>query len=255
MLSAELSTIASKIMDSNTGKIHSLETFGAVDGPGIRFVVFFQGCPMRCIFCQNPDTWDFSQGTETTVQELVEKIKPYRPFLKKGGVTLTGGEPLAQPQFAAALLKALREEGFHTAVDTAGSLPLFLCQQAVDQADLLLLDIKALEPEMCRMICGSDGQHAKALLDYCQAQGKPVWLRHVMVPDYTLTRERLTALADYLKPYTCIQKVELLPFHQLGSYKWEEMGEPYKLKGHREPTGEEVKMAREIFTEKGFSVH
>lgn len=237
------------------GKIHSLETFGAVDGPGIRYVIFFQGCPLRCIFCHNPDTWDFSQGTEVSVEELVEKIKPYRPFLKKGGVTLTGGEPLAQPEFAAALLEALRREKFHTAIDTAGSLPLSRCRQAVDQADLLLLDIKALEPAFCQIMCGSDGRHAKELLDYCQAQGKPVWLRHVMVPEYTLTRQRLTALAAYLKPYTCIEKVELLPFHQMGSYKWEELKVPYPLRDHREPTGEEVQMARDIFIKAGFSVH
>ena len=114
-------------MNEIKGRIHSLESFGAVDGPGIRFVVFFQGCPLRCIFCHNPDTWDFSQGTEMTVPELVEKIKPFRPFLKKGGVTLTGGEPLAQPAFAAALLKALKAEGFHTAVDRRWSWRICCC--------------------------------------------------------------------------------------------------------------------------------
>ena len=242
-------------MNEIKGRIHSLESFGAVDGPGIRFVVFFQGCPLRCIFCHNPDTWDFSQGTEMTVPELVEKIKPFRPFLKKGGVTLTGGEPLAQPAFAAALLKALKAEGFHTAVDTAGSLPLSVCGEAVELADMLLLDIKAWEPVQCQEMCGSDGRHAKELLDHCEKQGKPVWLRHVMVPDYTLTREKLTELAEHLKPYTCIEKVELLPFHQLGSYKWEEMHQPYPLRDHRQPTEEEVQMARQIFQSRGFDLH
>ena len=133
-------------MNNPTGRIHSLESFGAVDGPGIRYVVFFQGCPLRCLFCHNPDTWAFSEGTEMGVEELVAKIVDYRPFYRDGGVTLTGGEPLAQPEFAAALLRRLKEEGFHTAVDTAGSIPLDRCREAVDLADLLLLDIKALDP-------------------------------------------------------------------------------------------------------------
>ena len=237
------------------GRIHSLESFGAVDGPGIRFAVFFQGCPLRCCFCQNPDTWSFDEGTVFTVNELVEKIKPYRPFLKGGGVTLTGGEPLAQPEFAARLLKSLRAEGFHTAIDTAGSLPLEQCREAVDAADLLLLDIKALDSRLCRDMCGSNGDHAKQLLNDCEEKGKPVWLRHVMVPDFTLTRERLTGLAEYLQPFTCIQKIELLPFHQLGSYKWEALMRPYPLKDLREPTVEECTMAREIFQNFGFDVH
>ena len=116
-------------MNEIKGRIHSLESFGAVDGPGIRFVVFFQGCPLRCIFCHNPDTWDFSQGTEMTVPELVEKIKPFRPFLKKGGVTLTGGEPLAQPAFAAALLKALKAEGFHTHAGSGLTYPSLFAER------------------------------------------------------------------------------------------------------------------------------
>lgn len=242
-------------MENVKGKIHSLETFGTVDGPGIRFVIFFQGCPLRCIFCHNPDTWNFSGGKEVSVEELVEKVRSYRPFLKTGGVTLSGGEPLAQPDFAEALLKALHKEKFHTAIDTAGSLPLSSCRGAVDSADLLLLDIKALDPQQCQQICGQDGKYAKELLTYCQEQDKPVWIRHVMVPGYTLNRERLQKLAEYLKPYACIQKVELLPFHQMGSYKWEELKIPYELQDNPIPTEKEVKMARDLFTEAGFIVH
>lgn len=242
-------------MSQLTGRIHSLESFGAVDGPGVRYVIFFQGCPLRCIFCHNPDTWNFSEGTEMTVDDLIDKIVDYRPFYRRGGVTLTGGEPLAQPEFAAALLRRLKDEGFHTAVDTAGSIPLSRCHEAADLADLLLLDIKALDPALCRTVSGVDGSGAKALLNRRQEQGRPVWLRHVLVPGYTLAREPLEALADYLKPYTCIEKVELLPFHQLGAYKWKEMKVPYRLEGVEQPGAEEVAMAREIFASRGFTLH
>jgi pyruvate formate lyase activating enzyme len=236
------------------GRIHSLESFGAVDGPGIRYVIFFQGCPLRCLFCHNPDSWAFDRGTEMEVEELVAKVADYRPFYRDGGVTLTGGEPLAQPEFAAALLRRLKEEGFHTAVDTAGSIPLERCREAVDLADLLLLDIKALDPALCRTVTGQDGSGAKALLDDCQQKGKPVWLRHVLVPGYTLKPELLEALADYLKPYTCIQQVELLPFHQLGAYKWKDLDIPYALADTPTPDPEAVEQAREIFRRRGFSV-
>ena len=241
-------------MTTPTGYIHSLESFGAVDGPGIRYVVFFQGCPLRCIFCHNPDTWAMNEGTPTQVEELIEKIVDFRPFYRRGGVTLSGGEPLAQPGFAAALLRRLKEEGFHTAVDTAGSIPLERCREAVDLADLLLLDIKALDPDLCTAMTGADGAGAKALLDLRQEQGRPVWLRHVLVPGYTLDMDKLETLADYLAPYTCIERVELLPFHQLGKHKWEALGIPYELANAISPPAAEVEQAREIFRRHGFTV-
>lgn len=242
-------------MNMPSGYIHSLDSFGAVDGPGIRYVVFFQGCPLRCVFCHNPDSWAFGQGTRMDVEELVSKITALRPFYRKGGVTLSGGEPLAQPEFAAALLRRLQEEGFHTAVDTAGSIPLARCREAVDLAGLLLLDIKALDPALCRAVTGSDGAGAKALLDYCQAQRKPVWLRHVLVPGYTLEAGALEALADYLTAYPCIRRVELLPFHQLGQHKWEQLNISYPLAGVQPPSAEQVSRAKEIFRMRGFSVN
>ena len=238
-----------------SGYIHSLDSFGAVDGPGIRFVVFFQGCPLRCLFCHNPDSWTFGQGTRMEVQELVDKITPLRAFYRKGGVTLSGGEPLAQPEFAAALLRRLKEEGFHTAVDTAGSVPLERCREAVDLADLFLLDIKALDPALCRTLTGSDGAGAKALLDDCQARGKPVWLRHVLVPGYTLQPGALERLADYLSGFSCIQRVELLPFHQLGAHKWEQLGIPYSLAETQPPAAEQASQAGAIFQARGLPVY
>ncbi len=237
------------------GHIHSLESFGAVDGPGIRYVVFFQGCPLRCIFCHNPDSWTFGDGTVMEVDELVGRICKLRPFYKNGGVTLSGGEPLAQPEFAAALLRRLRGEGFHTAIDTAGSIPLDRCREAVDLADLLLLDIKALGPELCRTVTGADGSGAKALLEYCQSVGKPIWIRHVLVPGYTLQQDALEQLADWLAPFTCIQRVDLLPFHQLGAHKWRELNRPYALADVSAPPVAEVDHAGEIFRSRGFAVY
>lgn len=242
-------------MKTPTGFIHSTDSFGAVDGPGIRYVVFFQGCPMRCIFCHNPDSWTFGQGTEMSVDDVVDKILPLRSFYRTGGVTLSGGEPLAQPEFAAALLHRLKEEGFHTAVDTAGSIPLERCRAAVDLADLILLDIKAFDPSLCKSMTGVDGSGAKALLEYRQQTNRPVGLRHVLVPGYTLERSALESLADYLSNYSCIERVDLLPFHQLGAHKWKELNIPYTLEGIAPPTAEEVSMAQSIFRSRGLPAY
>ncbi len=236
------------------GRIHSFESFGAVDGPGIRYVVFFQGCPLRCIYCHNPDTWSPEGGREYTAEEIVERILPYRPFLRGGGVTLTGGEPLLQSEFVCELIRALHVHDLHVAVDTAGSIPLDKCAAAVDEADMLLLDIKALDEKLCRMICGNSGIHAKELLYYCEKKHKPVWLRHVVVPDYTLNFDRLRALANFLRTFNCIERVELLPFHQMGSYKWEAARKQYALRDKRTPDAEEMDKARQIFRSAGLQV-
>lgn len=236
------------------GRIHSLESFGAVDGPGIRYVIFLQGCPLRCIYCHNPDTWPPDGGQEVSVEELVEKALPYRAFLRGGGITLTGGEPLLQHEFVYELICAFHREGLHVAVDTSGAISLAQCRRAVDEADMLLLDIKALDPALCRMICGSDGEHAKELLRHCEETKKPVWLRHVVVPEYTLDYKRLAELAAYLKDFTCIERVELLPFHQMGSYKWAEENLHYALQDKRTPEQEEMVKARQIFTDAGLRV-
>lgn len=229
------------------GFIHSLESFGTVDGPGVRFVVFMQGCLLRCRYCHNPDTWAFQQGRTLTAPELMAEISRYRSFIQKGGVTLSGGEPLAQPEFCAELLRLCRAEGLHTAVDTSGAVPLEHCRKAVDEADLLLLDIKALEPALCKALTGRDNTEALNLLRYCERGSKPVWLRHVLVPGITLAREGLERLADFIKPFTCVQKVELLPFHKLGAYKWKAMKLPFSLAETPEPSQEELELAAEIF--------
>ena len=233
------------------GRIHSVETFGAVDGPGIRYIVFFQGCPLRCIFCHNPDTWHFSRGHEISSEDVFEDIKKYKNFIKHGGVTLSGGEPLMQPHFAEDILKRCRKEGIHTAIDTGGSIPLVHAKNVIDQADLLLLDIKAIDEKMCIEITGRSNKNALDILNYCESTEKTVIIRHVLLPEYTLDSNELHKLAEYLKNFKCVERTEFLPFHKMGEYKWKSLGEEYKLKNTRPPSREDVKNAVDIFASHG----
>lgn len=241
-------------MGEITGRVHSVESFGALDGPGIRYVLFLQGCPLRCQFCHNPDTWDAKGGKLTTAREAVEDILRYRNFIRTGGVTLSGGEPLLQSSFAAEVLRQCRAHGLHTAIDTSGSVSLELCREAVDEADLLLLDIKSMDSQLCKEITGRDNANALNLLDYCETVGKPVWIRHVLVPGLTLKEKPLRELADFLSQYRCVEKVELLPFHKLGEYKWEAMNQPYVLRDTQAPTKEEFLWAKSFFEGKSYQV-
>lgn len=229
-----------------TGRIHSFESFGTLDGPGIRFVVFFQGCPLRCKYCHNPDTWDIQGGRPVAVREIIAQVESCRNFLRTGGVTLSGGEPLMQPRFALALLNACREKGFHTALDTAGSLPLSQSAPVIDAADLVLLDIKALDSAECRDLTGMDNANELATLDYCEKTEKPVWIRHVLVPGWTLDEDKLQKLAAFLRPYKCIKRIDLLPFHKMASFKWANLNLTDPLAGTSEPSAEEVEKAQQI---------
>ncbi len=233
------------------GRIHSIETFGAVDGPGIRFVVFFQGCPLRCLYCHNPDSWDISGGREVTAEELVTQIKRYRNFIKSGGVTLSGGEPLLQSEFAEELLRLCRQNGFHTAVDTSGCIPLTKCKTAVDQASMLLLDIKAIDSALAKKITGAGTENAIKLLEYCESVGKPVWIRHVLLPGYTLDNEQAHRMGAFLKHFRYVEKVELLPFHKMGEYKWDTLKLPYTLAEVQPPEPEQVEEYRRILLSYG----
>ncbi len=237
-----------------TGNIHHTESFGAVDGPGLRFVLFLRGCPLRCLYCHNPDALAFAGGTSWTAGEALDHILRYKSFLKNGGVTFSGGEPLAQPGFVAALSSLLREKGVHVAIDTSGCQPLDSARQAIDQADLLLLDIKAADPELCRRLTGMDNANALRTLDYCESIGKPVWVRHVLLKGYTLERDQWEQLAALLKPYRCIQRLELLPFHKLGEPKWEQARMTYQLKDTPATTREELEEAKAYFVSQGFQV-
>lgn len=236
------------------GSLHSIETFGTLDGPGIRYVLFLQGCALRCLYCHNPDTWKTGAGKEVDSQEVVKEILTYKNFIRKGGVTLSGGEPLLQPEFAMDVIQRCREHGIHTAVDTAGSVSLLRSAPVLDAVDLVLLDIKSLKDSQCISLTGKSNSNTLATLDYCEQIGKPVWLRHVLVPGWTLEMSQLKELAEFLKPYQCIQKIELLPFHKMGEYKWKALKLQYQLEDTKEPTEEELIQAKKLFAEAGLPV-
>ena len=236
---------------SVTGRIHSIESFGTLDGPGIRYVLFLQGCPLRCLYCHNPDARSLDAGRVMTAGEVLADILTYRPFIARGGVTLSGGEPLLQPAFTCAVLDGCREQRLHCALDTSGAVPLARAAPAIDRADLVLLDIKALEDDLCEPLTGRSSANTLATLEYCETTGKAVWIRHVLVPGYTLDKTRLERLADYLLRFGCIRKTELLPFHKMGEYKWKALGCPYALTETPPPTDTQMNEARAIFRRRG----
>lgn len=230
----------------STGYLHSVESFGAVDGPGVRFVAFLQGCPLRCLFCHNADTWNMAEGQIITAGELLDKILSYRNFIRRGGVTLSGGEPLLQPDFCEAILTLCKGEGLHTAIDTSGGVPLSKCKNAIDAADMLLLDIKDIDKEDSVLLTGQTNENAFDILNYCEYTQKEVWIRHVLIPGYTLKEEKLHRLGKILSWYHCIKKVECNPFHKMGEYKWDFVKEDYQLKNVQPPTAKQVEDAKEI---------
>ncbi len=236
------------------GRIHSVETFGAVDGPGVRFVVFLQGCPLRCLYCHNPDSWSTNSGREITVAEMLAEIIRYKSFIKDGGVTLSGGEPLLQHEFAKELLVACRKEGLHTAIDTSGCIPVSVCSGAIDEADLILLDIKAVDTLLSKKLSGMGNENALELLRYCEQTNKPVWIRHVLLPDWTLDAEQAHQLGQLLAPFRCVKKVELLPFHKMGEFKWEELKIEYALTDTLPPEPERVEEIKRILRGYGLTV-
>lgn len=231
------------------GRIHSIESFGTVDGPGIRFLAFLQGCPLRCLFCHNPDTWDKDAPVEYewTAEELLEETLRYKSFIKSGGVTCTGGEPLLQADFVREYFTLCREKGIHTALDTSGSIFTEKVRDVLDVTDLVLLDIKTLDDTMHRSYTGVERTNNQKFLDYLQEIGKPTWIRHVVVPGYTYDDAKLHALRDYLARYSVIQKIELLPYHSMGIYKYEKLRIPYPLAGVPELSDSEIKHANSIF--------
>lgn len=233
-------------MKSVIGWIHSVETFGALDGPGIRYVLFLQGCPLRCVYCHNPDSWCARRGQEISSVDVVKDILRYKNFLKNGGVTLSGGEPLFQPEFSASIIEGCIQNGLHTAIDTSGGVPLLLCQKPVELADLLLLDIKAADDQLYKKITGHSINNPLEILAARERIGKPVWIRHVLVPGLTLEDAQLRKLGRLLQHYSCIERVELLPFHKMGEYKWGELGEKYTLSETQPPTPEQVEHARSL---------
>ena len=223
-------------MTELTGRIHSLESFGTVDGPGIRYVVFFQGCPMRCLYCHNPDTWEMAGGTEMTADEIIEKITRNREFYTSGGITATGGEPMLQIDFLTELFTKAKQNGIHTALDTCGILFDPSHTEKVDRlmavTDLVLLDIKHMFDEEHKKLTGHSNARVFAFAEYLKRIGKPVWIRHVVVPGITFQREELLALGRYLKTLTNLENYGLFHATCEGSCSWADFAEEiFRLAG------------------------
>ena len=232
-----------------TAYIHSVETCGTVDGPGLRFIVFFQGCTLRCKYCHNPDTWQTNCGTLTTVPELVEDVLKYRSYMKfsGGGVTVCGGEPLLQAKFITGFFKELKKLGISTCLDTSGNLKLPGVKELLTYTDLVLLDIKSLNPEQYRELTGGDLQTTLDFAEYLNEKQIPVWIRHVVIPDMTDGEKGIADLARYLKGMSNVKQVELLAFHKMGEEKWENHNFPYTLKDTPIPSPEKMQQLNEIF--------
>mgnify|MGYP002645789383 CR=1 FL=1 len=212
------------------GRIHSFQSLGAVDGPGLRFVIFMQGCSLRCLYCHNPDTWNFSGGTEYTPDAIVRKVLRFRPYFgEKGGVTVTGGEPLAQPEFTAELFRLLQCKGIHTALDTAGVGNFQKTEKVLRYTDLVLADVKFLSETEYRKNCGGSFEAVMAFLEQVKKQKIPLWIRHVVVPNLTDDEEHIRKLSTFAKAYPNLQKIELLPFRKLCLEKYQAMGIPFPL--------------------------
>ncbi|WP_418666120.1 pyruvate formate-lyase-activating protein [Allofournierella sp.] len=227
------------------GRVNSCQSMGAVDGPGLRYVVFLQGCPLRCAYCHNPDTWEFGGGEETTVESLLQKIRRCAPYIKKeGGVTVTGGEPLAQSEFVAALFAALRAEGFHTALDTAGAGSLAAARAVLAHTDFLLADLKFTTEEEYRRCAGGSLAHTLEFLDLAREMGVPLWLRHVVVPGLTDDAQHAARFAALCWRYENLQRVELLPFRKLCLEKYRAMGIPFLLEDTPEAGPEHLRALR-----------
>ena len=235
------------------GYIHQLESFGSVDGPGVRFIIFFAGCPLRCKYCHNPDTWDMMKGKQYTADELLDEAITCREYWgTKGGITVSGGEPLAQIDFLLELFIKAKERGINTCIDTAGGpftregewFEKF--KQLMNVTDVLLMDIKHINEEEHIKLTGHTGKNIIEMFRYLDEINKPVWIRHVLVPGITDNDEYLIQTRDFIRTLGNVQRVEVLPYHGLGAMKYNDLGIDYVLKDTNSPTAERVQNAREI---------
>lgn len=231
-----------------TGRIHSLETFGTVDGPGIRFVLFMQGCALRCHYCHNPDSWDTGAGTLRTVDDMLEEIEPYVDYYLNsgGGITVTGGEPTLQAPFVAELFRACKERwGLHTALDSSGFCEPAHAKELLDVTDLVLLDLKLMDADGHRELTGQRNERIHDFARLLSERGTPMWIRRVLVPGWTDNAEDLRALGRFVGQLNGVERVEVLPYHRMGAYKWQQLGLRYPLSSVMEPSAAEVDRARQ----------
>lgn len=234
------------------GNIHSVESCGTVDGPGIRFVVFTQGCPLRCQYCHNPDSWDFKENQKMSVEEIIEQYEGVKEFCA-GGITVTGGEPMAQPEFVTELFKQCKERNIHTALDTSGIYFNRENTQKIDEllkyTDLVLLDIKHIDDEEHKKLTKHSNKNILDFARYLSETNKPVWIRHVVVPGITFKEEYLKKLGQFLAELHNIKALDVLPYHDMAIPKYENLGIDYPLKGVPPLTHDEAKKARNIIIE------
>lgn len=243
-------------MEEFKGIVHSLESFGSVDGPGVRFVVFMQGCNMRCKYCHNPETWTLDGGTVYTAEKLFEKAWKYRNYwgknMQNGGVTVSGGEPLLQIEFVTEFFKILKSHGVHTAIDTSGqpfcddTVFLKKLNRLLDYTDLVLLDLKEYNSEKHKKLTGYDNANVLKMAQYVSEKGIPMWIRHVLVPGLTDSEDDLTSMRKFIKTLKTVEKVEVLPYHTLGVFKWEKLNLKYPLPGVKTPNEADIKRAKQL---------
>lgn len=235
------------------GYVHSIESFGSVDGPGVRYIIFLSGCPMRCLFCHNPDTWDMTKGEKKTAEELIQDSLDCRNYWgTKGGITVSGGEPLAQLDFLIELFEEAKKNSINTCIDTAGGpftkeSPWFdKFQHLMELTDTLLMDIKHIDPAEHKKLTGMGNDNVIQMFRYLDEINKPIWIRHVLVPGYSDNDEYLTKTRDFIRTLGNVHRVEILPYHTLGITKYKNLGIPYPLEGVNPPDAERIKNAREI---------
>ena len=229
-------------------KVHSIESLGTVDGPGIRFVLFLQGCHLECKYCHNRDTWDINDGHYQSLDDIFDKIMRYKNYIyPRGGVTISGGEPLLQHKFLFELFTKLKKENIHTCIDTSGMVALTDdIKKLINVTDLFLLDIKHINDEKCKDLVGRSNKLELAFARYLSDNNIPMWIRQVLVPGYTDDEEDLLKLRDFINSLKTVERVEILPYHNIGASKWKNLGLEYPLEGVRQADDKDIKRAKEI---------
>ncbi|MBQ2741177.1 MAG: pyruvate formate lyase-activating protein [Oscillospiraceae bacterium] len=238
------------------GYVHSRETFGTVDGPGIRYVLFLQGCPMRCKYCHNPDTWKIDTGEEVSADEIIREYKKNREFYKNGGITVTGGEPMLQIEFVTELFRLAKAENIHTCIDTSGvtftpdnAEYLNKVDELLSFTDLIMLDIKYINSDTHKELTGHRNENILQFAEYVSEKGIPLWIRHVIVPGITDDDRSLILLGEFIGKLKTLRALDVLPYHTLGIPKYKKLGIEYPLEGVRDANAEDVKRARERILE------
>lgn len=243
-------------MNPCKGRIHSIETYGTVDGPGVRFVVFTQGCPMRCLYCHNPDTWNPKGGMEMSVEELLEQYDKKRFYYRDGGITVTGGEPMLQMEFLTTLFEKAKEKGIHTCLDTAGicfhegdSKFMYWMNRLTKVTDLVMLDIKHMENEVHKALTKHSNAPIFAFARYLDQNHVDMWIRHVIVEGYTTDERQLTALGYFIGGLKHVKALDVLPYHSMGKKKYEELGMDYPLSHLEDLPKEKAVEAKKVILE------